>query len=141
LGYDIQMEQFQYERLILAILACAQGRRILNRTKAYVKERIVFSRRLIEHQSLAFSLVKMELEQDFLQQMTYHSAELFMSGMECTRETAMVKLKASGLLRQVADTCLQMYGGYGYMEDAIINRRLRDARSASIPVANVQRSE
>jgi citronellyl-CoA dehydrogenase len=131
-GYDIQMEQFQFERLILAVLSCAQGRRILNRTKAYVKERVVFNRPLIEHQSLAFSLVKMEMEQEFLQQMTYYCAELFMSRKECTRETAMVKLKASGLLRQVADACLQMYGGYGYMEDPVMSRAFRDARSASI---------
>ncbi len=132
IGYDIQMEQFQYERLILAILACAQGRRILKRAKSYLKERVVFGRRLIEHQSLAFSLVNMELEQDFLQQMTYHCAELFTGGMECTKETAMVKLKAGRLLRQVADACLQMYGGYGYMDDPTIARSFRDARSASI---------
>jgi citronellyl-CoA dehydrogenase len=131
-GYEIQMEQLQHERLMLGIIACAQGRRILNKTKAYVKERVVFGRPLMENQSLAFTLVNLEMELELLQQMTYYCAELLIARKECVREIAMVKLKAGRLLREVAGACLQMFGGYGYMDEPAISRAFRDTRAASL---------
>lgn len=138
MGFDIQMEQFQHERLIEGILACSQGKNILNKAKEYARQRMIFGQRLIDHQSVAFSFVNMETELEFLQQMTYHCADLFIKGHECTREIAMVKLKAGKLLRLITDECLQLLGGYGYMEGTQIARAYRDSRATAITGGSVE---
>lgn len=137
-GWDIQMEQFQHERLIEGILACSQAQRILDETKAYAKQRNIFGRRLIDHQSNAFALVNMETEVEFLRQMTYYCADLFISGKECTKEVSMVKMKAGKILRKVADDCLQMFGGRGYLENNSISRLWRDVRANAFTGGSVE---
>ncbi len=138
MGFDIQMEQFQHERLIEGILACTQAKKVLDKAKEYTKDRMVFGQRLIDHQSIAFSLVNMETELEFLQQMAYYCTDLFIKGYECTREIAMIKLKAGKLLRLVTDECLQMLGGYGYMEGTQIARAYRDGRATAIASGSVE---
>lgn len=138
MGFDIQMEQFQHERLIEGILACSQARNILNKTKEYARNRRIFGQRLIDHQSVAFSFVNMETELEFLQQMTYHCADLFIRDHECTREVAMIKLKAGKLLRFVTDECLQLLGGYGYMEGTPVARAYRDGRATALTGGSVE---
>ncbi|HEU5377046.1 MAG TPA: acyl-CoA dehydrogenase family protein [Ktedonobacteraceae bacterium] len=138
MGFDIQMEQFQHERLIEGILACSQARNILNKTKEYARNRMIFGQRLIDHQSVAFSFVNMETELEFLQQMTYHCADLFIKGHECTREVAMIKLKAGKLLRFITDECLQLLGGYGYMEGTQVARAYRDGRATALTGGSVE---
>lgn len=138
MGYDIQMEQFQHERLAQAILLGAQATQVVNRTKEYAKERDVFGSRLIEHQAVAFSLVSLETEIEMLRQMTYHCSELVMAGAECTREVAMAKYKAAVLVRRVVDECLQYLGAYGYMEEEYVARMFRDMRAASMAGGSVE---
>ncbi len=138
MGFDIQMEQFQHERLIEGILACSQGKSIVSKAKEYARKRMVFGQRLIDHQSVAFSFVNMETELEFLQQMTYHCADLFTKGHECTREVAMIKLKAGKLLRLITDECLQLLGGYGYMEGTQIARAYRDSRATALTGGSVE---
>lgn len=138
MGFDIQMEQFQHERLIEGILACAQAKNIVHKAKEYAKNRMIFGQRLIDHQSVAFSLVNMETELEFLQQMTYYCTDVFIKGHECTREIAMIKLKAGKLLRLVTDECLQLLGGYGYMEGTSIARAYRDGRATALTGGSVE---
>ena len=99
---------------------------------------MIFGQRLIDHQSVAFAFVNMETELEFLQQMTYHCADLLIKGHECTREIAMVKLKAGKLLRLIADECLQLLGGYGYMEGTSIARAYRDTRASALTGGSVE---
>lgn len=138
MGFDIQMEQFQRERLIEGILACSQAHNVLSKTKEYARNRMLFGQRLIDHQSVAFALVNMETELEFLRQMTYYCADLFIRGHEATREIAMIKLKAGKLLRLVTDECLQLLGGYGYMEGTQIARAYRDGRAAALTGGSVE---
>jgi citronellyl-CoA dehydrogenase len=99
---------------------------------------MLFDQRLIDHQSVAFSLVNMETELEFLRQMTYYATDLFTRGHETTREVAMIKLKAGKLLRLVTDECLQLLGGYGYMEGTQIARAYRDGRAAALTGGSVE---
>ncbi|HEU4962328.1 MAG TPA: acyl-CoA dehydrogenase family protein [Bacilli bacterium] len=131
-GFKMQMEQFMSERLILGIITCSQAQAVLEKTKAYAKERHVFDQPLLQHQHIGFTLVDLELELTFLQQMVTHTVQLYMEGKECTREVAMIKLKASRLLRAAADHGLQIFGGYGYMEESGMPQLYRDARAASL---------
>lgn len=131
-GFKMQMEQFMRERLILSIISHSQAKQIINKAKKYAKSRITFKNQIINHQHIGFKLVDLEVELELIQQMIYHSVKLFLAEKECTRELAIIKLKSSQLLRKAADECLQIFGGYGYMDESGIPRIYRDARAASI---------
>jgi citronellyl-CoA dehydrogenase len=137
-GWDMQMEQFQHERIIEGILICSQAQTILDQTKAYAKQRKIFGKRMIEHQNIAFALVNMETELEFLRQMSCHCVEIFISGKECTREISMLKMKAGKVIRQLADDCLQLFGGYGYLEHSPISRLWRDVRASAFTGGSVE---
>ncbi|MEM6406030.1 MAG: acyl-CoA dehydrogenase family protein, partial [Pseudomonadota bacterium] len=137
-GWDMQMEQFQHERIIEGILMCSQAQTILNLTKAYAKERTIFGKPMIDNQSIAFALVNMETELECIRQMSYHCVEVFISGKECTREVSMLKMKAGKVMRQLADDCLQLFGGYGYLEQGTISRLWRDVRASAFTGGSIE---
>ncbi len=131
-GFILQMQQFQKERLIGSIMAHSSCERTVRDTIAYVQERKAFGRPLIENQWIHFKLAELLTEIEALRQLNYHCARMLMAGMDFTKEASMAKLKAGRLTREVNDTCLQFYGGMGYMEETPITRRFRDGRLLSI---------
>jgi len=64
--------------------------------------------------------------------LTYHALRLFHEGQDCIREVTMAKLITQRGLVDIADECLQIHGGYGYMREYGIERALRDARLGPI---------
>ncbi|MEL6308655.1 MAG: acyl-CoA dehydrogenase family protein [Chloroflexota bacterium] len=134
-GFYYQMEQFQVERLIGAIGAVAAAEKAVRDTIQYTQEREAFGQPLINNQWINFKLGELLTEIEASKQLNYYCASLVESGAdskEVTRIASMCKLKAGRLGRQVADTCIQFYGGMGYMEETPISRYYRDARLASI---------
>ena len=67
-----------------------------------------------------------------LKQLTYHIVRMKMAGQDATREISMGKLLAGQLAGKVTDGCLQMHGGYGFMNDMKISRYFRDSRLTAI---------
>jgi citronellyl-CoA dehydrogenase len=132
MGFILQMQQFQKERLIGSIMAHSGCERTVRDTIAYTSERKAFGRPLIENQWIYFKLAELLTEIEALKQLNYHCARMLMAGMDFTLEASMAKLKAGRLSREVNDTCLQFYGGMGYMEETPISRRFRDGRLLSI---------
>ena len=132
MGFILQMQQFQKERLIGSIMAHSGCERTVRDTIAYTKERQAFGRPLIDNQWIHFKLCELLTEIEALRQLNYHCARMLMDGQDITKETSMAKLKAGRLSREVNDTCLQFYGGMGYMEETPISRRFRDGRLLSI---------
>ncbi len=131
-GFILQMQQFQRERLVGAIMAYSSCEKILRQTIAYTKQRHAFGKPLIANQVIQFRLAELLTEVEMLRQMCYHCARKSIAGEDYTREASMAKLKAGRLSREVADSCLQYYGGMGYMADMPIARFFRDARLISI---------
>jgi len=134
-GFYYQMEQFQVERLIGAIGAVSAAEKAVRDTIRYTQEREAFGQPLINNQWINFKLGELLTEIEATKQLNYYCASLIESGAdskEVTRIASMCKLKAGRLGRQVADTCIQFYGGMGYMEETPISRYYRDARLASI---------
>ncbi len=131
-GFILQMQQFQKERLIGSIMAHSSCERTVRDTIAYTSERKAFGRPLIENQWIHFKLAELLTEIEALRQLNYHCARMLMAGLDFTLEASMAKLKAGRLSREVNDTCLQFYGGMGYMEETPISRRFRDGRLLSI---------
>lgn len=131
-GFQLQMQQFRKERLIGSIMAHSSCERTVRDTIRYTKERTVFGRPLIANQWIQFKLAELLTEIEALKQLNYHCARMLMEGLDFTLEASMAKLKAGRLTREVNDTCLQFYGGMGYMEETPISRRFRDGRLLSI---------
>lgn len=131
-GFILQMRQFQRERLVGAILGSAQAERIARDAIAYTRERHAFGKPLIANQVIAYRFAELLTEIELLRQLCYHCARKLVAGEDVTREASMAKLKVGRLLREVADSCLQFYGGMGYMEETPIARAFRDARLLSI---------
>lgn len=134
-GFYYQMEQFQVERLVAAIGAYAGSEWAIRETIRYTQERSAFGKPLIANQWIQFKLGELLTEVEAVRSLTYRCASMIeagVDGMEVTRIASMCKLKAGRLAREVADTCLQFYGGMGYMEETPISRYFRDSRLTSI---------
>lgn len=135
MGFYLQMEQFQRERLVGAVSATAGMERAVRETITYCRTRETFGQPLIYNQWIHFRLCELLTEIEALRQLNYYCAALMQeseNSPEVIRIASMCKLKAGRLAREVADTCLQFYGGMGYMEETPISRYFRDARLLSI---------
>ncbi len=131
-GFAQQMEQFQHERLIAAYQALGQLDTALERTIAYVNERRAFGATLGDQQHVAYLLAELGAERDALRHHCYAAADAIVAGRDATREATVAKLLAGRLVRRTADTCLQLHGGVGYMEETWTARFFRDTRLLSV---------
>jgi citronellyl-CoA dehydrogenase len=122
------MQQFQKERIVGSIVACAAADRVVRLTAGYLKQRHVFGKPLIAHQWIQFKMAELATDVEMLRLMCYRCADGLIAGEDVTREASMAKLKADHLARLVADVCMQFHGGLGYMEEYPIARYYRDAR-------------
>ncbi|MFD2229493.1 citronellyl-CoA dehydrogenase [Alkalimarinus sediminis] len=132
MGFMMQMMQFQEERMFGAanILKGLEG--CVNKTIDYCKERETFGQPLINNQVIHFRFAELQTEIEALRALTYQAVELYLSGKDATRLASMAKLKAGRLGREVTDSCLQYWGGMGYMWDNPVSRSMRDIRLVSI---------
>jgi citronellyl-CoA dehydrogenase len=131
-GFRLQMQQFQKERLIGSVMGLAGAERALEITASYCKQRQAFGKPLIENQWIHFKLAELLAEAEALRQLIYHCTRMMLAGQDATKEVSMAKLKTGRLARQVADTCVQFHGGMGYVEEYPIARYFRDSRLLSI---------
>ena len=132
MGFMLQMEQFQVERLAASILAVSGMEEMVRLTIQYCRERETFGKPLIENQWIHFKLAELLAEIEALRQLNYHCVWKLIAGEDMTREASMAKLKAGRLNRITADTCMQFHGGMGYVEEYPLARLYRDARLTSI---------
>jgi len=131
-GFVYQMLQFQEERLWAAISTVEGMIKTIDSTIEYTKERKAFGKSILDNQSVHFKLAELRTEVELLRALSWNAVEKMMAGGDATMLASMAKLKAGRLLREVADGCLQYWGGMGYMEETPISRVFRDSRLASI---------
>ena len=132
LGFMYQMLQFQEERLFGAASSLKGMEHHINSTLEYTRERALFGQSVLDHQIVHFRLAELQTEVELLRALCYRACEDYVSGKDATLLCSMAKLKAGRLAREVADSCLQYWGGMGYMWDSPVARGLRDARLISI---------
>ncbi|HEX9036288.1 MAG TPA: acyl-CoA dehydrogenase family protein [Ktedonobacterales bacterium] len=132
MGFILQMRQFQRERLVGAIQAYSAAEMQVRRAIDYTRQREAFGAPLIDNQVIHFRFAELLTEIEALKALCYAAVENMIDGQDVTRLASMAKLKAGRLAREVADSCLQYYGGMGYMEETPIARAYRDARLLSI---------
>jgi citronellyl-CoA dehydrogenase len=132
-GFIYQMQQFQHERFALLPFAYIASKDIIDMTVEHIRKRVVFGKPLITRQVLRHRLANWLTEIECLKQFVYHIVRMKEAGLDATKEISMGKVAAGQLLNQVADGCLQMYGGLGFMNEMLISRYFRDARG--LPIA------
>lgn len=131
-GFMYQMLQFQEERLFAAINSLCGMETVIDSTIAYCRERHTFGKPLIDNQVIHFKMAELKTEVEALRALCYRAVEEYVGGANVTMWASMAKLKAGRLVREVSDSCLQYWGGMGFMWDNPASRSYRDSRVASI---------
>jgi citronellyl-CoA dehydrogenase len=132
LGFTFQMLQFQEERLYAAAGSLRTLDRLIDQTIEYTRQRQAFGRSILDNQVVHYRLAELRTEVEALRALTYSAVEMFVGGKDVTRLASMAKLKSGRLSREVADACLQYWGGMGYTADNPISQAYRDGRLMSI---------
>ena len=131
-GFTMQMVQFQEERLFAAASTLRGLENVIDATVAYCRERKAFGQPILDNQVVHYRLAELRTEIELLRSLTYRAVEEYVAGGDVTMLASMAKLKAGRLNREVADSCLQYWGGMGFTWDNIAARAYRDNRLASI---------
>lgn len=131
-GFTYQMQQFQEERLFAAANVLKGLESNINDTIDYARDRKAFGQSILDNQVVHFRLAELQTEVELLRALVYDSVEGYVNGDDVTRKASMAKLKAGRLAREVTDSCLQYWGGMGFMWDNPVARSYRDTRLASI---------
>ncbi|MBN2569311.1 MAG: acyl-CoA dehydrogenase family protein [Deltaproteobacteria bacterium] len=131
-GFYYMMQKLQGERLAVAIMAQSMAEAMLDMTVKYCKERELFGKPVSSFQHNTFKIVEMateiELGRTFIDSLIKDSIE----GKDIVKKVSMAKAWVSEMANRVAYDCVQLHGGYGYMEEYPICRFARDIRAIPI---------
>ena len=135
MGFTMQMQQFQEERIFAAASAIKGLENIVQRTIEYTSERQTFGTPILHNQVVHFRLAELQTEIEALRSLVYRCCERYIADPNDSgvlQLASMAKLKTGRLVREVTDACLQYWGGQGYMWEAEVSRAYRDTRLVSI---------
>ena len=132
MGFIYQMKQFQEERLWACAGSLKGCERTINATIDYTRQRKIFGKPILDNQVVHFKLAELLTEVEALRSLTYRACEDYLAGKDVTMLASMGKLIAGRLRRTVSDSCLQYWGGMGYMTESPVSRSFRDGRLGSI---------
>jgi acyl-CoA dehydrogenase len=127
-GFVQLMNDLPRERLIVAVHAQAMIERALALSIEYVKDRQAFGKRIIEFQNTQFVLAECKSEATIGRVFHDHCIERYLNRSLDTVTASMAKYWLTDLQGKIIDRCLQLFGGYGYMDEYPISHMYRDAR-------------
>lgn len=131
-GFNVAMNTLNGGRIGVAAQALGIARAALRDALRYSRERKTFGKPICEHQSIQNYLADMITRVDAARYLTLGAAHLKDTHRPYSRQAAMAKLYASTTAVEVADRCVQIHGGYGYVKDYPAERHLRDAKITEI---------
>lgn len=131
-GFVYQMLQFQEERLWAAASVLISMDRVIDQTIEYTRDRKIFGQSVLDFQTVHFRMAELKTEVEALRSLVYRAVEMYVGGKDVTELASMAKLKSGRLARELADACLQYWGGMGYMWESPVSRFMRDGRLGSI---------
>ena len=131
-GFQQQMRQFQDERLVGCVSSLAGAEALWEKTVAWCKERALFGTKLGKMQVTQFKLVEMKTQLTAARELVYACVRKIVAGEDARQEISMAKLFCGRTARSVADECIQLHGGYGYMKESAAGRAFVDTRLISI---------
>ncbi len=131
-GFQQQMMQFQDERLIGCVSSVAGSTALWEKTKQYCQERVLFGKPLSKMQVTQFKLAELLTELTAARALTNLCVTKRVAGLDATLEITMAKIFVGRVVRKVADECIQLHGGFGYMKESAAGRAYVDTRLISI---------
>ncbi|MCB0425014.1 MAG: acyl-CoA dehydrogenase family protein [Mangrovimonas sp.] len=131
-GFGYIMQHFALERLIMGVNAHARAEYALDYAIGYMKERHAFGQTLDKFQALRHNLANNYTHMEICKEFNYSVALRMKKGEYVVKEATMSKLQSTKMADEVIYDCLQLLGGYGYMEDYPLARLLRDSRLGPI---------
>jgi alkylation response protein AidB-like acyl-CoA dehydrogenase len=131
-GFKLLVKNLPQERLSIAMAGVAHARAILTWTIEYCNERTAFGQRIGSFQNSRFKLAEMETEITLGETFIDRCVTALNEGTLTAEEAAMSKWWCTELQKRVADACVQLHGGYGYMSEYAVGRAYLDARVSSI---------
>jgi alkylation response protein AidB-like acyl-CoA dehydrogenase len=127
-GFAALMNELPRERLILGVGCVAAAEGMLDWTLEYTLERKAFGESVAKFQNSRYVFAEMKTEIELNRALAEKYIRRFMEGVLTSAEASMCKLAASEMQGRVADQCVQLFGGYGYMSEYKISRAYLDAR-------------
>src|SRR6185503_5926364 len=127
-GFFMLMDQLPQERLLIALHAVGRIESALEVTIDYVKSRTAFGKPIIEFQNTQFELAECKTEATIGRVFVDHCIVRHLDRALDTATASMAKYWMTDLQCRIIDRCLQLHGGYGYMNEYPIARMFRDAR-------------
>ena len=131
-GFYYLMQKLQRERLVASLMAQGMAEAMLDMTVKYCKERTIFGSPVSSYQHNTFKIVEMATEIQLGRTFMDSLIEEHMAGEDITKKVSMAKAWIPEMANRVAYHCVQLHGGYGYMEEYPICRFTRDARVIAI---------
>jgi alkylation response protein AidB-like acyl-CoA dehydrogenase len=131
-GFGYIMQHFALERLIMGINAHARSEWAIAYTIQYMKDRTAFGQSISKFQALRHKVAQLSAEVEVTKTFNYNVAKSLGDGHYVVKEATMSKLISTKVADEVAYECLQLLGGYGYMEDYPMARLFRDSRLGPI---------
>lgn len=131
-GMHQLMSDLPYERIIVAVQAVAAMEGALEETLRYTKERTAFGKPIAEFQNARFKLAEAATIARIARTFVDRCIEDVVNGRLDTATASMAKWWTTDMLQQVLDECVQMHGGYGYMNEYLVARMFADARVTRI---------
>jgi len=131
-GFIYQMKQFQEERFFAMSKYLSQIQDAVDITIEYTKQRKAFGKPLIANQEIYFKLAEMQTDIQAVRALIHQACERYVAGEDVDMLTSMAKFKVGSLGQTIPTTCLQYWGGQGFMWDNLISRIFRDTRLCSI---------
>jgi len=132
MGFPYIMQHFALERLIMAVNAHARAEFALAYTIEYMKNRNAFGKSIATFQALRHSVAQMASEIEVCKTFNYSTVKRLDDNEYVVKEATMAKLTGTKMADDVMYQCLQLLGGYGYMEDYPLARMFRDSRLGPI---------
>jgi alkylation response protein AidB-like acyl-CoA dehydrogenase len=131
-GFYYVMESLQVERLTGVTGGIGLMDYIMEITLQYISERMAFGKTINKFQVLRHQIAEMATEIEAYKAFTYQTCYRLAKGENVVKECSMLKMKVGDLVNEIAYKCLQMFGGYGFMEEYPIGRIFRDVRIVPI---------
>ena len=131
-GFQQQMMQFQDERLVACVSSLAGSQHLWEETRRWCEQRVLFGKPLSKMQNTQFKMVELWTQLTAARELTRACVEQRVAGADATQLITMAKLFVCRVTRRVADECIQLHGGYGYMKESMAGRAFVDSRLGSI---------
>ncbi|MFX1257883.1 MAG: acyl-CoA dehydrogenase family protein [Promethearchaeota archaeon] len=131
-GFKIAMHTLDVGRIGIAAQSLGIAQAAYEQSVKYSKQRFQFNKPISNFQTISFKLAEMATKIEAARMLVYKAAFTKDNGSKFSKESAMCKLYASKLARQITQKAIQIHGGYGYMKDLPLERYYRDAKACEI---------